>query len=466
MRMKKLKIFGVIAAILIMIPVEIMASSLWTGNGESHVDLYMQPWGVTGERIAKVNNPGEVYSINDLETYSAYITNNPSLLGNSIDQAFWWYKKSRIAYVKLINVEGTGRISFLFEKELYLYCAQFDSQLRMVDDGLWMTTGDVCNILPQTKWIMVVFRKVNGDLSTGSGDDDLIEVNDINKSAYRYLIFKPFTYTFNLNGGEYKGYTGTFTQERLGVENMALPVPSRKGYTFAGWKSSSGQVYTGTLKPEYDSRLFGNEQFTAVWTENMPESIKTDMDYMILEQNSSEKKQIKVQVGPEETPDKTVTWKSSDESVAKVDGNGNVTAGKSGTATITASTKNGLEARCTVYVMGFQVSVPAYCALNESYAIKIDVYNNGSGQMTGRKRIIVDADNASVVRRKGDESTEYNILAECAGSYNGQYKKLDTGDYLADTMVSTTVYYRLKPETEITRAGDYTGSVNFSVMVR
>ena len=69
MRMKKLKIFGVIAAILIMIPVEIMASSLWTGNGESHVDLYMQPWGVTGERIAKVNNPGEVYSINDLETY-------------------------------------------------------------------------------------------------------------------------------------------------------------------------------------------------------------------------------------------------------------------------------------------------------------------------------------------------------------------------------------------------------------
>lgn len=59
---------------------------------------------------------------------------------------------------------------------------------------------------------------------------------------------------------------------------------------------------------------------------------------------------LKATVTPENSVDKTVTFKSSKSSVAKVDANGKVTAKKAGTATITATTKNGLKATCKITV--------------------------------------------------------------------------------------------------------------------
>ncbi len=56
-------------------------------------------------------------------------------------------------------------------------------------------------------------------------------------------------------------------------------------------------------------------------------------------------------VAPENAADKTVTWNSSNTSVAAVDGNGNVTGVSAGTATITVTTKDGAKtAACTVTV--------------------------------------------------------------------------------------------------------------------
>ncbi len=58
---------------------------------------------------------------------------------------------------------------------------------------------------------------------------------------------------------------------------------------------------------------------------------------------------ITATIDPETTTDKTVTWSSSNTEVATVD-NGKVTAIAPGTATITASTTNGLTAQCNVTV--------------------------------------------------------------------------------------------------------------------
>ncbi|QNK41550.1 Ig-like domain-containing protein [Caproicibacter fermentans] len=59
-------------------------------------------------------------------------------------------------------------------------------------------------------------------------------------------------------------------------------------------------------------------------------------------------------VTPNDASDQTVTWLSSDESVATVDGSGKVTAVEGGTATVTATASNGKAAACKV-----TVSVPA-----------------------------------------------------------------------------------------------------------
>ena len=55
-------------------------------------------------------------------------------------------------------------------------------------------------------------------------------------------------------------------------------------------------------------------------------------------------------VKPDNATDKSVTWSSSNTSVATVDENGVVTAVSEGTATITATASNGVEASCTVTV--------------------------------------------------------------------------------------------------------------------
>lgn len=55
-------------------------------------------------------------------------------------------------------------------------------------------------------------------------------------------------------------------------------------------------------------------------------------------------------ISPDNATDKSVTWKSSNESVATVDSFGNVTAVTSGEATIEVSTKTGLKATCRVVV--------------------------------------------------------------------------------------------------------------------
>ena len=55
-------------------------------------------------------------------------------------------------------------------------------------------------------------------------------------------------------------------------------------------------------------------------------------------------------VKPDNATDKSVTWSSSNTSVATVDENGVVTAVAEGTATITATASNGVEASCTVTV--------------------------------------------------------------------------------------------------------------------
>ena len=148
-----------------------------------------------------------------------------------------------------------------------------------------------------------------------------------------------------------------------------------------------------------------------------------------------------------------------------MDSNGNVTAIKTGKAVITAETANGLKASCIVYVMGFEISIPSYCSLEESYEIKVNIKNNGIKGMTGRKRVLLETSEKIRLVRIGDEKTTYDVVAEASPEYNGTFKDVNEGEYLVDTMDTVSVYYRLMPQQEIKKAGDYEGNVTFTVSV-
>lgn len=79
------------------------------------------------------------------------------------------------------------------------------------------------------------------------------------------------------------------------------------------------------------------------------ESISLDKTSMDLLEGSSDK--LNAKVLPEDATNKKVVWSSSDESIAKVDENGKVTAIKEGKATITAKVEGtDLTATCKVNV--------------------------------------------------------------------------------------------------------------------
>ena len=103
-----------------------------------------------------------------------------------------------------------------------------------------------------------------------------------------------------------------------------------------------------------------------------------------------ESKAITATVKPDDATNKALTWKSSDETVATVDATGKVTGKKIGTATITATARDGsgVSGSCTVTVLSpvKKVTVtPATLTLgqNKSYTLTATVEVFGSGTDTG-----------------------------------------------------------------------------------
>lgn len=463
--MKNGKYIFISILFFIAIPFIITASAAWNGHEVYYPDRSGDLWGIKEDSIEKVTNPGAVYNISDLSSYSAYISNRTELIGNSMDKSFYWYNKSRLGYIKLIKVTPGQEISFLFSAEKYVYCAEYSGDYKLLVDGSWLTTGDAFKLNSKTEWIMLVFRNATGDLSAGAGQSDEIKVSDIANLTHKYLILQPFTYTFNLNGGSYNGSTNSFTRERLGVTKMTLPIPKKEGYVFTGWKASDGRVYEATIPVEYNQALFGHSTLDATWSAILPSQITLNKTDFVMEENSDEKVQLTATINPTNALDKSIVWSSSDSSVASISNTGEVTAHRTGKTTITAKTVNGKTATCVVYVMGFKISLPEYCMLNECYEIKIDIYNNGSSNSENRKRILLYTDESVELARVGDLTTTHMVLSETSLMYEGNYSKPQT-NCIANTMESISVFYRLKSLEDITKNGDYEGSVTFNVSVQ
>lgn len=459
MQMNKIKILIIGLVLLAAAPFAVYGASSF--YSVYYPEKIGDEWNQSDSNIVKINSPGKMYQFSDISSYSAYITNGPERIGNSIESSFCWYNKSRLGYIKLFKVNPNAKVSFLFSKEIYVYCAEFDANFNMVFDGVWNTTGDVQTMRSNTAWIMCVFRSNNGDLSDAGGLNTIINVQDISGLDLKYIIFEPFTYTFNLNGGTYNNSTRSFTRSRYGVESMTLASPVRTGYTFGGWKAGNN-VYSGTLEKKYDKVIFADTTFTAIWNEVEGTSVKLNKEYAIFEENSGETLQLTATVYPSDTYNKNISWSSSNTAVASVDSNGKVTALAGGTAVITAKLDNGVYASCQIYVMDFDIKVPDYCQVNNVYKISVNISNNGTSGMSGRKNVILDVDNNVEIIRIGDNASRYNVLAE-SSAYEGAFSAV--GGTLVNTSDSVDIYFRVVPEKEVEKAGDYEGSISFSVKV-
>ena len=94
----------------------------------------------------------------------------------------------------------------------------------------------------------------------------------------------------------------------------------------------------------------GKEASCEVKVTSKIESISLNKSNITLSKGTSET--LKATINPSDaTDDKTLTWKSEDENIAKVDGNGKVTGVGTGTTNIIVTTSNGKSAACKVTVV-------------------------------------------------------------------------------------------------------------------
>ena len=153
----------------------------------------------------------------------------------------------------------------------------------------------------------------------------------------------------SLNGVAYTMY------ELSDNADTAVVVPLTDNATFSylgndySFNEIKDETYGVLALADSDDNAIGDKVDFQI--ENEPagvESIKLNKNSKAL--NVGDTFTLTATVKPDNATDKSVTWSSSNTSVATVDENGAVTAVSEGTATITATASNGVEASCSVTV--------------------------------------------------------------------------------------------------------------------
>ncbi len=263
------------------------------------------------------------HSLTDVMTYSGNYTNDVGEIYSDRSHFFDDIRldtMSRVTYARKIGVDLGQRLTIVAAQEdtadaggltenaglqFYWSVGEYDENGNIVFDGGWRgssgtwTVGvtengdtgygksgypngeDINTRQNKVRYVVPIFRWNNGDESAGSGGDLTIRKEIIaNKFPVFTMITDPFTYTFNLNGGQVNGSDNAVTMQRLGIENVSVPAtPTRNGYVFTGWKITStggkqaGKVYDAGQLAEmftdgkYWSSLFANAIFEAQWVQ-------------------------------------------------------------------------------------------------------------------------------------------------------------------------------------------------------
>ena len=125
------------------------------------------------------------------------------------------------------------------------------------------------------------------------------------------------------------------------------------------WKSSNTKVATVDAKGNIKGIANGKATITATAKDNTKVSktvavtvstktVKVNKTSLTITEGKSET--LKATVSPSDSTDKTVSWKSSNTKIAKVDSKGKVTGVKKGNATITASVKGAKDVKVKVSI--------------------------------------------------------------------------------------------------------------------
>ena len=184
------------------------------------------------------------------------------------------------------------------------------------------------------------FSSANGILYNKYKSEILLYPKNKKDTAYTVPSSIDTLYEMSANGNTYLK-TVTIPSNIKDIGDYAF------GYIGDNYQKVSGftiKGYKGTAAERYAR----NNDFNFVQLQVVPTSVALNKTTLTLDTGKT--LNLKATVYPSNAANKKCTWRSSNTSVATVDGNGKVTAKASGTATITVKTSNGKTATCKVTV--------------------------------------------------------------------------------------------------------------------
>lgn len=238
-------------------------------------------------------------------------------------------------------------------------------------------------------------------------------------------------YTINLDKevNVEQGETFSVVVELTGKDGSSPYIACEYSQESTGWYSCTSSAnenqsfYAGSYGNywyDYGSRYSANLIIKA-FTDNSSqrdvinvESISLNKDNLTLEEGATE--QLKATITPSDATYRTVTWTSSNDSVASVDNSGNVTAKSIGTAVITATTKDGKSAECVVTVKQKEIAIQyiyldhGSLSMMKGRSVQITAYI-GPDNTTFSKTVKWSSNNESVATVDSDG----NVTAIAAG---------------------------------------------------
>ena len=310
-------------------------------------------WSSSNSNIAKVDSSGNVTAVSG---GTATITATTSDGG---------YKANCTVTIPAVldingyfNGEERSNISGFGTFDLYFNGSQeVDDDTDYYHEWPNGTKYEIKDVRPATGYVFVGARTSNSPMTGTFGTSDI-------KVVLEFAKAKTYTITYNANGGTGAPAAQTKTQ---GVPlTLSSTVPTRSGYTFLGWAESQSAT-AAQYQPSGSFTKDANTTLYAVWKSNVVSVTGVTLNKTSLTLNKGASESLTATVSPSNATNKSVTWSSSNTSVATVDSNGKVTAVSAGSTTVTVKTNDGGKtATCAVTVKP------------NTYAITYDA-NGGTG---------------------------------------------------------------------------------------